>query len=586
MESPKNSNIEFISNLEIPMRDGTKTFCDLYIPKSENSTPVLLQRTPYNKSSPQSRSGSSVDPIIAAQNGFATVIQDVRGRFSSHGEFYPLINEIDDGYDSIEWISNQNWSDGKVGMYGGSYVGATQWLAAISGHPALSAIAPSVTASNYHDGWTWQGGAFSLGFNLSWAIGALTLDNFENIKRNSNDNLNAQTVENLIHSKDNLSELFEYLPMKNLPDLKDGLAEYYYDWLAHPEYDEFWKNISIEENYHKISIPSLNIGGWYDIFLNGTLSNYIGMKKNAPMSSPKLIMGPWVHASNPTEIAGNFNFGTKASAGYINLQETILDFFNHWLKPTLYQPENLKPVKIFVMGENKWRNEDNWPLERAIQTKFYLHSLGNSNSVAGDGKLSLNFPMHEKEDTFVYDPGNPVPTIGGGLCCNPSFMAPGAFDHSAIETREDVLIYSTDPLEKPLEVTGPIKLHVFISSSAKDTDFTAKLLDIEPCGYARNLTDGIIRGRFRNTNQGASLLNPGQIYQLEINLGATSNLFLKGHQIRLEISSSNFPRFDRNSNTGGEIGEEKTFVKATQKIFHDKNSPSHIVLPIIKQHPK
>ena len=279
MELPKNSTIKFISNLEIPMRDGTKTFCDIYLPNSANPTPVLLQRTPYNKSSPQSRSGSSIDPIVSAQNGFATVIQDVRGRFTSHGDFYPLINEIDDGYDSIEWISNQVWSDGKVGMYGGSYVGATQWLAAISGHPSLSAIAPSVTASNYHDGWTWQGGAFSLGFNLSWAIGALTLDNFENIKRNSKNTFNDQTIENLIHAKDNLSELFEYLPMKNLPDLKDGLAEYYYDWLAHPEYDEFWKNISIEENYHKISIPSLNIGGWYDIFLNGTLSNYIGMKK-------------------------------------------------------------------------------------------------------------------------------------------------------------------------------------------------------------------------------------------------------------------------------------------------------------------
>ena len=245
MELPKNSTIKFISNLEIPMRDGTKTFCDIYLPNSANPTPVLLQRTPYNKSSPQSRSGSSIDPIVSAQNGFATVIQDVRGRFTSHGDFYPLINEIDDGYDSIEWISNQVWSDGKVGMYGGSYVGATQWLAAISGHPSLSAIAPSVTASNYHDGWTWQGGAFSLGFNLSWAIGALTLDNFENIKRNSKNTFNDQTIENLIHAKDNLSELFEYLPMKNLPDLKDGLAEYYYDWLAHPEYDEFWKNISI-----------------------------------------------------------------------------------------------------------------------------------------------------------------------------------------------------------------------------------------------------------------------------------------------------------------------------------------------------
>ena len=579
---PRPYSVTFDYNVPIMMRDGVTTYADVFRPSAEGRVPTLLQRTPYDKSAPANRTGT-LDAIRAASHGFAVVVQDVRGRYTSEGDFYTFFNEINDGRDSIEWVASQSWSDGQVGMYGVSYVGATQWLAAKSGAPALKGIAPGVTASDYHEGWAWQGGAFELGFNLSWAVGALTAANWANISQRLR--LHDEDADTLIAAKDDLDRWFRYMPMKDMPRLKDGLARYYYDWLEHPEYDDYWKRVSIEESHADIAIPAYNFGGWYDIFLGGTIRNYTRMRElgatAAARDGQRLTIGPWVHGGAPPSVSGEYNFGTRAAGAAIDLMGEMLRFYDYVLLGEDNGFENDKPVRLFVMGENRWRREDEWPLARAETMSYYLHSGGRANSLNGDGALSRETPADQPPDVYLYNPLNPVPTVGGGLCCDPAFMAPGAYDQRWVEGRDDVLVYSTPPLADDVEVTGPVSVTLYASTNASDTDFTAKLVDVEPSGYARNLTDGIIRARYRNGGGPAAHIQPGRVYEYAIDLWATSNLFRKGHRIRLEISSSNFPRFDRNANTGDEIGSDATFVPALQTVYHTSEYPSRVDLPIV-----
>ena len=569
------------SDIPLMLRDGTITYVDVYKPDTPGQFPTLLQRTPYDKSAAMTTTGI-LDPIRAAKSGYAVVIQDVRGRYTSEGEFYTFVNEMDDGYDSVEWVAGQPWCSGKVGMVGVSYVGATQWLTAKAKPPSLVAIAPGVTASDYHEGWSWQGGAFELGFNLSWSM-SLTGANWANLSRRLL--LGPEEADRIIDAKDNLTQGFQHLPMQDLPDLKGDLAPYYYGWLEHPEYDEFWKRLSIEESHSEITVPSFNFGGWYDIFLGGTIKNFERMRElgatEEARRGQRLVIGPWTHGGMPASIAGEYNFGTRAAAMAIDLQGLVLRYYDHWLKGQDNGEADDKPVRIFVMGENVWRQEDEWPLSRARNVDYYLHSQGKANSLNGDGWLSPEQPSSEPPDVYVYNPIDPVPTQGGALCCDQAFMASGAFDQRPVELRPDVLVYSTPPLEQDTEVTGPITVTLFASSSAPDTDFTAKLVDVEPSGYARNLTDGIIRARYRKPRQPASPIQPGQVTEYEIDLWATSNLFKRGHRIRLEVSSSNFPRFDRNANTGEPIGSDSGYVSALQTVQHVSEYPSRVTLPLV-----
>ena len=574
-------SVKFEPNIPLMLRDGTITYVDIYRPDDSDRFPALLQRTPYDKSSPLAK--ASFDPIRAAMNGYAVAIQDVRGRFSSDGEFYTFVNEIDDGYDSVEWVAGQPWCTGKVGMYGASYVGATQWLAAKSNPPSLVAIAPTVTASDYHEGWAWQGGAFELGFNLSWALGALGVANWANLSNRLH--LPPEQEDTLIDAKDNLTAGYRHLPMRDLPDLKGDLAPYYYDWLAHPEYDDYWKRVCIEESHSEITTPALNIGGWYDVFLGGTIRNYLGMHKagatGEARGGQRLLIGPWVHGGAPINVSGEYNFGHRAASGSVDLPSITLRYYDHWLKGEDNGVMDDKPVRIFVMGENVWRYEDEWPLSRAKNVKYFLRSRGKANSLNGDGWLSPDTAGDEPPDVYVYNPIDPVPTRGGPLCCDPAFQASGAYDQRPIEARPDVLVYSTPPLEEDTEVTGPVTVTLHASSTALDTDFTAKLVDVSPCGYARNLTDGIIRARYSQPRKPAILIQPNQVYEYNIDLWATSNLFKRGHRIRLEVSSSNFPRFDRNTNTGEAIGTDAGFVSALQTVHHTSQHPSCVTLPIV-----
>ena len=578
---PDSTNLKMETNIAVAMRDGVTLYADIYRPDGEGLYPTILQRTPYDKTN--SLTNTMLDPIRAAKAGFAVVIQDTRGRHASEGEFYAFRDDIDDGYDTVEWAAAQPWSNGKVGMYGASYVGATQWLAATSRPPHLVTIVPTVTASNYHDGWTYQGGAFELGFNMSWTLLQLTLANFKNVS--TVQNVPEERRSDLIHDVDNMTASFSYLPTKDFPGLNSGLAKYYYDWLAHPDFDEYWKRLSIEEHHSEINVPALHFGGWYDIFLGGTIRNYLGMKKSGANETARnrqrLIIGPWVHGARGTTMAGQHYFGIMADAAAIDVDGVHLRWFDHWLNDANNGSVDDAPVRIFVMGDDAWRDEQEWPLARAVETKYYLHSSGKANSKHGDGSLSTVSPQSEAPDVYLYNPDNPVPTAGGALCCNPYFAANGAYDQNAVEERQDVLVYSTPPLEKDTEVTGPVTVTLWASTSTTDTDFTAKLVDVCEAGCARNLTDGIIRARYRDSMSNPTLLEPNRAYCYEIDLWATSNVFKAGHRIRLEVSSSNFPRFDRNTNTGNIIAEDTELRPALQTVFHDVQQASYISLSVV-----
>ena len=575
-------------NVEMQTRDGVTLRADIYRPAGDGPFFVLLQRTPYNKDT------AAYFARMAAARGYMVVAQDVRGRFASEGEWYPFKNEINDGYDAVEWAAALPHSNGKVGMFSGSYIGATQMLAAISHPPHLAGLCPVVTASNYHENWTYQGGAFEQWFNESWTS-SLAVDTFNRAIRQNTNALVGSTV----------LPLSSY-PVYNVKFAPDGaglthlLAPYFQDWLDHPAYDSYWKQWSIEENYAQIQVPALTITAWYDIFQGGSLRNYMGMKANAgneaARNGQQLVVALGGHSGWGRKI-GEVDFGPDA---FFDENAITLDWYDYLFLGKQNQFTNGKPVKIFVMGENKWRDEDAWPLERAKLTRYFLTANGKANSSSGNGLLtqSDSFPLSsgtrtargimitypipaEVPDTFTYDPANPVPTVGGPLCCDAYRLAPGPRDQKEVESREDVLIYSTPPLDSDLEVTGPVTLDLFAKSSAVDTDFTAKLVDVWPNGFAQNLTEGIIRASYRDSTSEAKPIIPGKVYEYKIDMWSTSNVFLKGHRIRLEISSSNFPRFDRNLNTGKSASTSATFVKATNKILHDPVHPSALILPVV-----
>ncbi len=578
---PDSVSLKVETNVAATMRDGTTLYADVYRPDGPGPYPTLLQRTPYDKSA--ALASQMLDPMKAAKAGFALVIQDTRGRYTSGGEFYCFVDDINDGYDTVEWAAALPWSSGKIGMIGASYVGATQWLCATSRPPHLTAIAPNVTASNYHNGWTYQGGAFELGFNVSWTLLQLTLANFKT--HSGVKSIPQARQAELVKSVDGMTEALRHLPLKELPHLDKGLADYYYDWLKHPSFDDYWKKLCIEDQHSNLNVPALNIGGWYDIFLRGTIRNYLGMRENAATAEArngqKLIIGPWQHSSRGASMAGSHYFGVAADAMALGMDEIHLRWFQHWLNGEDTGMLDEPPVKIFVMGDDVWRDENEWPLARAQDTNYYIRSGGNANTRHGDGELSPVPPADEAPDVFLYNPANPTPTRGGQLCCNPHFATSGAFDQNEIEERPDVLVYSTPVLDRDVEVTGPIMVTLWAATSATDTDFTAKLVDVCEDGCARNLTDGIIRARYRESMSTPSLLEPGRAYCYGIDLLATSNVFKAGHRIRLEVSSSNFPRFDRNTNTGGVIAEDTELKPAVQTILHDSEHPSHVTLPIV-----
>ena len=547
-------------NVKVPMRDGVQLSADIYLPKdSPGPLPVVLSRTPYDN-----MDENMVDSaVFFAQNGYAFVAQDVRGRFDSDGEYYPWVNEFNDGHDTVEWIGAQPWCDGNVGMVGSSYVGNVQWQAAAMGSRYLKTIIPRVIGHNLHESPQFQGGAFQLGWTAMWTF-----------------RMDGRTRQDIFIY--NWDQLFQSLPLKELDGAAGRDMPFYRDWIDHPDYDDYWKALAIEERYQEIKIPVLQIGGWYDFFTLGTFKNFEGMRERGgselAKGNQRAIVGPWVHRANFFTHAGEVDYG---KASILDQKEIELQWFDRWLKGISNGADQEAPLRIFVMGTNQWRDEHEWPLARTRFTPFYFHSAGEANSLLGDGGLSTTPPVDEQPDRYLYNPTFPVPTRGGCNCCNPEIVAWGAYDQRPVEYRNDVLVYTSDPMEEDMETTGPIIVKLFASTDVRDTDFTAKLVDVDPDGYAVNLCDGIIRGRYRESTSHQRLLEPGTIYEFTIDLWPTSNVFKKGHRIRVDVSSSNFPRFDRNPNTGNKFGQDAEMKVAHQQVFHDREHPSHIILPLI-----
>ena len=551
------------NNVTMKTRDDVALGADIYRPKAEGKFPVLLERTPYDKHR-MTYAGVGFG-VKAASQGYVYIIQDCRGRFTSEGEWYPFKYESRDGYDAVEWAAALPYSNGKVGLVGMSYVGVTQMLTAIAAPPHLAGILPVITGSNYHENWTYQGGAFAQSFDQGWTtyFAVDTLD-----RRALKDTSRARG--------DMVLPLGDYPVL--VPGTSSGLADYYLDWLAHPRYDDYWKQWSIEEQFSKIEVPGFHVAAWYDLFQDGSLKNYQGIKaqggSEAARNNQRLLVMVGGHAGLAPKI-GDIDFGKDSVP---DITAFTLRWYDYLLKGVDNGISREKPVKIFVMGKNIWREEDSWPLARALPTRYYLHSAGKANTLSGDGTLSTMPPSSEAPDKYVYDPADPVPTRGGPV---PLHEPAGPVDQRPTETRQDVLVYTTPAFQQDTEVTGPVTLELHVSSSAVDTDFTGKLIDVWPNGSAENLLDGILRARYRGSMEKAEFMNPGQIYPVTINLWSTSNVFLAGHKMRVEISSSNFPRFDRNLNTGEDPEGGTRMVKATNWVYHDRDHPSALVVPIV-----
>jgi uncharacterized protein len=568
-------------NLSVPMRDGTVLKADVYRPRSDKAVPVILMRLPYDKDVAQAKPGGYKRPEWYAERCYLVVVQDVRGQYKSRGDFYPFANEQHDGYDTVEWAAKLPGSSGKVGMYGYSYVGATQWLAATQAPPSLKAIVPIFTSADYYDDWTYQGGALSQAFIQSWPLTTIARSDAEH----RGDWALADEIERNAEPEA-LARLYRHAPLNTAAAFHPGdpeVAPYYFDWLEHPSNDAYWQRWSIRRNHGRIEVPALGIGGWYDVFVNGTLENFTGMRERGATAQARrgqrVVIGPWDHASDfeRDDRLGDVTLGPRAKRKIARMH---IDWFDRWLKGRDQGADEAR-VQVYVMGADRWRSAEDWPIPGTRFTDLYLASDGKANTAAGDGTLETEPPAAgASADEFRYDPRDPVPSVGGHSCCVRELTPMGPADQRQVEQRDDVLVYDTPVLTRATEVTGPITVTLYASTSAADTDFTAKLVDVHPDGTAINLNDGIVRARYRDGEETPDPITPGEVTRYEIEVWPTSNLFERGHRIRLEVSSSNFPTYDRNPNTGGSLADSAATVTADQTIYHDADHPSRVTLPI------
>ncbi len=593
----------------ISMRDGIRLATDVYFPArngvpAEGTFPTLMERTPYNKEGMRGTVSRPVTAEYFAIRGYVLVIQDTRGRYKSEGSFTKYLNEGSDGYDAVEWVAAQPWSNGKIGTFGLSYAAHTQAAMACLNPPHLTCMFLNCGGfSNAYMNAGRNGGAFELK-QVCWAFNQAAMS------REASEN---PVIKKALEETD-LRQWFQRMPWKKghsplkwTPNYENCL----FDQWTHADFDDYWKQVGIcaELYYDQFSdVPQMHLGSWYDPYTITTTDNYIGLSQKKK-ASVRLLMGPWTHGANDVSFAGDVDFGS-ASVVQDSLAEDYnelrLRWFDHWLKGMDNGVGQEAPVKIFVMGggdghktpegrlnhSGHWRDEQEWPLARARNTNFYFHA---------DGTLSTLLPSNDAPPSrYLFDPNNPVPTIGGSISSSLPIAEGGAFHQQEeprffgskqpylpLSSRHDVLVFQTPPLEEDVEVTGPIEVKLWISSSAPDTDFTAKLIDVYPPnddypqGFDINLTDGIIRARYRNSWEKAEFMQPGQIYQVRIVLPPTSNLFRREHRIRVDISSSNFPKLDVNSNTDEPLGLNRRTQVAENTIYHDAQRLSHIELPVI-----
>jgi len=597
--SPQEFDVTWERNVMVPMRDGIRLATDLYYPARNGQLaagqfPVIVERTPYDKHS----LGLVAKGKFFARHGYVCAVQDVRGRFASEGEWYAFADEGPDGFDAVEWLGTQTWSSGKVGTIGASYAGSDQHALANLQPPHLAAMVPYVAMHNYHTNSMRQGGCMELRFyNYAFRMAETSKEALADEK------LGALLAE--AHA--NVGEWFGRLPMKlgvtplrHLPSYE----RWVYDVMTHADYDDYWKRIGYNvEEYWDVhaSVPMLLLGAWYDSYARSTCENYVQFTRRNK-GPCRLMMGPWTHGGHAVSHSGDADFGIDAPIDDFN--GFLLRWFDWTIKGLDTGIKDEPPIRIFVMGTGdgrkalnghlnhggQWRFEREWPLARTRWTSYYLQP---------DSGLAPTLPPPSAPTAYRYEPWNPVPTIGGNISAAENIMPAGGFDQRGrpdvfgatdrlpLAARRDVAVFASEPLTEAVEVTGPLEVKLWASSSAVDTDFTAKLIDWYPPsadypdGYALNLEDSVIRARYRNDRSKPELMQPGEVYPFTITLFPTSNVFKAGHRIRLDISSSNFPRFDVNPNTGEPIGKHARQAAADQQIYHDPDHPSQIVLPVI-----
>lgn len=550
--------VAYDMDLKVPMRDGVLLSADVYRPAKLDKAPAILFRTPYDNG----RSQTVEQAVWYARRGYAYVSVDCRGRYDSDGKWYAWHDEANDGYDTQEWVGTQAWCDGQIGTVGGSYGGLTQWLPAPQRSQYLKAMVPRVTPSDFWHQDNYVGGAFHLCLNMWWAF-----------------RTSGRVFQNL--EPFDLNEVYRTTPLIEADRATGRTVDFYRDWLEHEAYDDYWRAISNHHQYPNIDVPILNMCGWYDAYAGAAFINFDGMQKRGrtetTRQSQKILIGPWTHALG-NSVVGQVDFGPNAD---IDLQAEELRWFDYWLKGMDTGIMAEPPVKVFTGGVNRWTYATEWPLPETRFTPFFLHSGGHANTLLGDGHLSPDEPGSESPDRFDYDPAHPVPTIGGNHSNSPEYLPAGPFDQRMIEMRADMLVYTSAPVTSDVQVTGPVQARLFVASSAPDTDFTARLVDVLPNGFAMNLCEGIIRCKYRNSWEQPELMTPNDAYEVTVDLGVTSHVFRAGHRIRLDVSSSSFPRFDRNLNTGEPIARATRMQVAHQSVLHKTEYPSRVILPMV-----
>ncbi len=548
-------------NIPTPMRDSTVLYSDLYLPEKEGKYPVIIIRYPYDKSDIK-RQWHIYDPAIYIERGYGVMVQDVRGTGESEGDFFPWVSDGKDGYDTVEWTASQKWCDGNVGMMGLSFFGFSQMVTAVERPPHLKAVCPFQIGLTLNINNNVRGFVFSshIGWVLSFALDRLKKGWYD-------ESVSPEYIKLIEGYMSNLLDQLKHLPIKEMPAAQikgfPAVEEYVTHILENFDNPEYYRREGKLMNFEDVEVPVFGLAGWMDTTRNGVVDHYLGFKESGRENvkrGQKLVLGPWQHGGTLFPGTNEIDLGNEASGKAIGVENMMVSFFDRYVKGIENDWEQKPPVKIFVMGKNIWREEKEFPPKRAAVKEIYLHS---------GGKLSPDVPRDEKYDSFEYNPENPVPTM------------PSMTDHSKLEEREDILVYTSDAMESALEVTGLPKLALHISSSARDTDFCAKILDVCPDGRALLVGDGAIRLRYRNGWEPEYLEKDG-IYEIEIPLEYISYAFMPGHRIRVHVTSSNFPKFDFNHNTGNRPAGDAEMIIANNKVHYDMENRSRLILPVIE----
>lgn len=548
------STVHVQHDLRVPMRDGVDLSIDVLRPDAPGTYPVVLVRTPYDKVLARK---PFHDELV--KRGYIVVLNDLRGRFNSDGEYTPYVHDTDDGYDTIEWIAAQEWSDGNVGMAGGSCSARTQWLAAAADPPHLKALVPLVAPPDTFLNEPITNGCFLLPVaewmvwmgRRSWQV----------------------TGGPPLYTK--MQSYYNALPLADLTRQAGFDSRWWDEWMQHPNLDDYWRRGSYMHAWPEMSVSALNVSGWWDMNFPGAHLNFNGLRrhgKNAGIrNGQKLIIGPWHHQLNRDRALNGVDFGAQA---IIDLESYQIRFYDRWLKGVQNGIEHEPAAHLFILGANEWWTVDEWPLPNAELTRFYFHSRGGANSLKGDGVLSTEAPGDEPHDTYAYDPLDP-----NGMLWR---IDNGPVDDRLPSVREDMLCYTTDVLTEALDVVGPVEVTLYAASSALDTDWHVRLCDVHPDGSARFLCHGMLRARFRDSLEEPQLMQPGEVYEFRFGADACGVRFLPGHRIRVEVTSSWFPEYDRNTNSGAENNFlDANPVVAYQRIFHERGRASHVTLPVI-----